>query len=711
MNRSRRQLAVELAVVLILIGLCFGVRFSNLDADAPTDLSTSTDVYTDPAQYTLFSRLYTQAGDLNPFDDNRFAFFLNSAVTPAAIASFKLFGVSVWSSNLVGLFFSFGALLLFYVFVRRCSGILASVLFLLLIMFNYNQLFYGRVPFLEHVMAFFAFLSLVMLVYSNGRLAAVAAGCSLGAGIFFGKMIGLVFLAPFAALLLYEIFYERKGTRYTRGALFMTGFLFVMLVWVFVSYLPMREQVAAYLSEHAFNLYGPPDGLKSVDGFIWKFMSFGDKSRLVERMQLPVVLTAVFIGMILYRATRRESWRSGFGRFNSGHIFIVVMIAAFYGALMIWNYRPLRYQLVLIYPICGAAAFVLSRLWQARRSVSPGRPGYLLLGLYFPMVVVLIYQIFGDYIQTTVGDFYYEDYRLVVAALAVAVTVGIFVLLRQFGSRRIPSLRLTGRVTVIIVTAVVVIEGGIHFNSWWITPAYTARDNGRDLPIVLSKGAVLSGPYATALTLENDLRSVIHMFGVSKADPGLFERFPITHLIVDITNEQRAREDYPAIMDSATEVLSYRIGRRKARLYRIAGLTGNRDSDGYELSEFEKLSVRKSQDGDIFAEQSALEIAGQYPDNMSVYLFLARAAREDSLYEQAEVLLKKAVEFSPTNYNLKALTADFYGDLYSQTGDIRYKEKALRHYEQALMLAPNAGEVEREYEQLKGKQIAGPEEL
>lgn len=72
---------------------------------------------------------------------------------------------------------------------------------------------------------------------------------------------------------------------------------------------------------------------------------------------------------------------------------------------------------------------------------------------------------------------------------------------------------------------------------------------------------------------------------------------------------------------------------------------------------------------------------------------------------------KKAVEFSPINYNLRWLSAWFYRQLCDQTGDNRYKEKALVHYRQALEPAPQKSAIEKEYEQLKGNRIEGRDEL
>ena len=106
LKRSRGSLAdvkqgprpyVEWVVVIALLAVLVWMRAYKLDADPPTGLSSSTDVYTDPPQYTLFSRLDIETGSFNPYHDNRFVFFLRSSVTAVSWLVFKAFGVSTWS--------------------------------------------------------------------------------------------------------------------------------------------------------------------------------------------------------------------------------------------------------------------------------------------------------------------------------------------------------------------------------------------------------------------------------------------------------------------------------------------------------------------------------------------------------------------------------------------------------------------------------------
>lgn len=694
----------ELIVVILLLGVIFWMRAVHLDADPPLGLSTSTDVYTDPPQYTFFAKMFIQTGDFNPFHDNRFVFFLKSSVTVLALVVFKLFGVSLWSSHFVGLLFSFGSLFLFFLLVYKVSSPLAGIFFLLLIATDYNQIFYSRLPFLEHSMTFFGFLSIVLLLYKPSRIVAFIAGISLAIGIFFGKVIGLIFLFPFACFFIYNFLYKDKKSSLNNSIFFSVGFLVITVFWLFFSYIPMKHQVTAYLGEQAFSLYGTPEGLKSFDNFVWKLVSFGIEANLFQRMKLPAMLGEVFLGIFFYRSLKKKSWKEGFGSFNAGHIFIATAIIAFYLALMIWNYRPLRYQLAIIYPFYGAAATVLWMLWKKWQHSEYEKVPYVYLFFCFLLVLVPFYQFYNYYIEHTRGDFYYDDYKYVVAGYSLILSVIVFLIVTYLKKGIIPKIQLLGKIIVVVLVGLILYKGYLDYSFYYPRATFTTRDNSRDLGMILPADAVLSGPYAPVMTLGNNLKAIIHMFGVSKVDSNLFKRFPITHLLLDENNETRAQEDYPRIMDSSVLIITYHIGLKRIRLYRIAGYTGNPQANNYQLSLFEKIAD-KFKKGDSTINQLAIEFLKKYPDNISCYLLLAEAAEKDSVLKLSEMMFKKTVEFSPTNCILNARLGKFYSDRYKELKRDNLKKLALNYYAFALKYAPTMTKVRQRYNELKGAKL------
>jgi len=693
-----------IAILAILL-LCLATRLYHLEADPPIDLSHSNDIYTDTGQYTLFARLYLQTGEFNPENDYRFILFLKSSVTALALVVFKLLGIGVWQSNLVGVLYSWGALALFGLFVRKFAGDLTAILFLLFAGLDFSLTFYGRGPFLEHAMAFWAFLALVLCTHFRSWLWYGVAGLSLGVAIFFAKVMGLVFLGPFAALLLYRLKHDDKELpkiSRSAAAAFVVGLAALAIFWYFFSYRAMQAQVSGYLEEQTVSLYGTPEALNSFDQFMYKMVTFGIYSELFPRLPVTALLTTVFLGLVGYRFVQRRTWREGLGIWNGGHLFVAVMIVAFYGALMIWNYRPLRYQLVMIYAMHAAAAILLIRFalpWRRTADEPIPKAFYVIC---FVLGLVPIYQLYGRLVEAMGRQFYYTDFKYFLGLGSIGVTALVVWLIRRYRSgwlvyRPAPAIVIAG-----VLSAVVVGIGVGNYLFWAQRWADIARDNSRDLAMVVSPEAVLSGPFAPNMTLETRLKAVIHMFGVSKPDPDLFRKFPVTHLLLDEPNEARATEDYPEVMKAATHVATFAIGKNKVRLWRIAGMTGNREASSYPLSLYEQMMQSFAAGNIRQGEEQGSRYIRLYPANMTGNLLLGDRAVAERRYDVAERLFKKAVEFSPTSYVLWVKLARYYRDRYIDTEDEMYKKEALSLYERALFGAPGAEAVfQNEYDQLK----------
>jgi tetratricopeptide (TPR) repeat protein len=261
---------------------------------------------------------------------------------------------------------------------------------------------------------------------------------------------------------------------------------------------------------------------------------------------------------------------------------------------------------------------------------------------------------------------------------------------------------MVGRVVVMIALGGTIGQSAELGAGWFNWPTYTMRDNAADLSMIVSPNAVLSGPFAATLTQDNDFGCVIHMFGVVDVDSTLFTRFPITHLLLDEANEKRARNDHPYVMGGAVQVCTYRVGVGRVRLYRIAGHTGNEIADSYQRSPFEMLVDHYRSGNAVLVQQYLVEFTQNHPNNISGYMLAGEMFFEDGRYAEAEPLIKKAIEFSPTNYNLIGTLAVLYGNQYHATGDLMYKNLALETFERAMKLAPTSNRMKELYAELKG---------
>lgn len=672
--------------ILIIATLC--ARLNHLSADPPLDLSISQGAFTDPAQYVAYARNYILWGTFNPLHDFRLIFFLKSVTTVLAVGVFKLFGVGYWQSNLVGLVFSFSTIVLFYFAVRKIAGNIASLCFLLFIALDYNQIFYGRLPFLENSLNFFVALAFVILLYAKRAYAFLLAGVFLGAGIFFGKLIGLLTLFPFACFVAYEYFYDYKDKVRQflfRYGFFIVGFIASMTAWYFISYQPMSASVEGYVEEQALGLYGTPEAFLSVNKFVYNYLSFGATSRLLERIIVPSFLAMFLILIFLFRAVEKGGWKNRLGGFNAGTVFLIAYIIAAFGALMIWNYRPLRYQTMLIYPICASAGILVAYLLGLNKRDGVLRANYI-FGLFLLIIAALpIYHLLNPIYYLLDLPFHFLEIRTVLLVSSALFSIGILLAIRFLPVKILKPPQGFKYAIIAVALLLTSIPNLNRYLEWNSRVSYNTVNNSRDMDNLLSPEAVVSGPYAADFTLGNKYRNFIHMFGVASVDSSIFSRYPVTHLLLDKSNEERAKEDYAFVMEHAEPVTKYNVGGREVSLYRIVGLTGNRSANQYRLSAFETAMH-------YFIKDTAHAVEGhklmeiylrKNPNNMSGHMTYAIMAQNGGAYQEAEQFYRRAADFAPTDFRLHFLFGEFYIEVYNNTGNSDYKNRALAEFDLA----------------------------
>jgi hypothetical protein len=693
----------SVAVVLLLLLIAF-LRVWNLESDPPLRLSHSNDVYSDGALYTYYAREFVKTGSFNPNEDERFGIFLKSTVTPVAIGVFSLFGVGLWQNNLVGVLYALGALFCFYLFVRKIAGVAASLWFLLLAGLSYNLIFFGRQPFLEHAMAFWAFLALVIVTYTRSWWAFAAAGLFLGSSALFSKIHGLVFLFPFACLLIWRSLFDDlrlSKVHWSRPVWFVGGYFGAAVVWFFITYLPAPSQVTSFFQENTIDLHGTPGGLKSVSDFVEKLLTLGFDTNLFPRMALIGLLGAVFFGAVVYQLCRKETYRGQMNFGNGGFIFVAAMMIAFHGSLMIWNYRPLRYQLILIYPFCAAAAILLARLWEGVRPPRGEKLPILFWPLCAGVAVIPAYQVFAGSSKFITAHWWADVAKIAVplSAPLIALVVGLMILVVKRHQFR-TAVAVT-RTLAVVLTIGCIFYGVTGYLKWAVRPTQTIRDVNRDLTFNVGPGTLVTGPYAQTLTLENDLPSLIHMFGTASPDSLFFRKFPVTHLLLDDGNIARMFEDYPSVMNTHQHIYTYFIGENKVRLINVAGSTGNPETERYVFSPLERGVVGFRNDDGALAWPAMGEFAAVHSRSLAGHFLLFEMNNATGKWEQAEDALKKAVEFSPTSYVLNARLGRFYRNRARALGSSELRARAARYYEEAVHLAPTAERTVEEYLKFK----------
>lgn len=703
-------------VLLLVFLLATFVRVIYLDADPPMGITISQDFSTDPFAYVYFAKNQVEFGDSNPYDDPRWPTYEISTQSYFALIVYSIFGTGRAAGNLVGSLLNLFALLFITLAIKNFGSRWGAVFFLFLAGLNYTLIHFARTPFLEASQNFwlaasFYFFSLAQ----DKRWSYLLVGAACAAAAFFGKMLAMFGLGIYI-LALFLIWLRSKEDRkklLIDAAYFIGGYLVVVLLWLVVFYLPEAEHFKKYLLEQGLGLYGAPRAFESLDWFLVQLNWFFFERSFLGKLPIVMVLGVIGGGVAIYRLLlprRKKVWTA----IDPGWLALTIWTLLAFLSLFPHNYRPLRYQTTIMLPMMGLAALLLAN-WLGRFTAHKGgevtkrKPSrYVLAVLWGLWFMPLLFSAFL-YTQSFEGlpqAFKYAmDNVYYISALAFVLGAGAALLL----PRLLKPSRSWRRIGAVVAGLLIVVYGSIHvyqFSNWVDKRQYDLVTADRDLGAVLSDAAVVSGSYATALTQENHLGCINHMFGVdpTKVDYQFFQRFPITHLVVDEGNEARARQDYPEVMSQAHLLATYTLRGYDVKLLRVAPAAGNANALSYQPTDFELARMwldQENTDSASFYLQRYL--AGGKP-NYSANLALGLSLLSESQNAASLPYLKAAVDFSPRNVLARYYLGYAYLNCGLELQQPAYTDSALVHLkycrkfitpEQDPQLARNVAELEK----------------
>jgi len=666
----------EYPLFAVLFGLAIFLRFLYLSADPPGAMATSTGIETDPPQYTIYARNDQLTGSWNPYSDDRYITYEYSLVSGLSRVVFALFGIGTYQANLVGVILSLCSIFLFYLILRKTAGNGVALLTLFFVGTNYIAIFYGRRSFLENGMILLLILALFFLTYMERRsVGHFLFGLCLAAAIFFGKIIGLAFLGIPIVYYGYKALVLRMPGVLKQMAAILAGFLILAGGWYIFLYQPHAHSLHGYVREQAFGLYGYPEAFTSVAKFIWKFMIFGIKDGFFDRMPAICIASLAFGILLSSRLFNRDRGAEWSPFKNLILLSLIVWPAGVYLVYMPWNYQALRYLTSMIFPMAALAAILIVYLYNLKDRVNLLNRSITFILITFVLLLLFAYQITRAVVVDLGGEFTFVEYMPLL--LAGVLLICFFYFIRSWNKITL-EISLPGYFRYSLIGVIILMSvyyQAKNYLDWVKVPLYTMRQASLDLGMILSPGAVVSGPYGPVLAMENKLGCVIHFFGTSRPDPDLFKKYPVTHLAVDDANEKAAREIYPEIMAKALYVCNYNINCDMVTIYNIAPYTGNPEAAAYRPSAYERAAhfyAAKQPDSATHYLQQFLK---EYPENVignnqaGIYFM----AIEN--YKNAVYYFSKAIEFSITDFKLHFFLGNAYIGLANATGDNSYREK------------------------------------
>ena len=212
---------------------------------------------------------------------------------------------------------------------------------------------------------------------------------------------------------------------------------------------------------------------------------------------------------------------------------------------------------------------------------------------------------------------------------------------------------------------------------------YDIAGANEDLGQILGEGAVVSAPYAPALTIDNKLKSFIHLFGVAEVDSTLLEREPITHLAIDESNWTEAVAQYPKL-EGLLPITMYWIRDYGVRIYNISGAYGNERAMTYKKTEYEKaadLYNLREIDSALVTMERFLATSPNCRSANLIYIELLIAVGR---FGAAERMLNYVTTRYPHDYYTNLVCGRSYQILGLVTRDRRLVDIAQTHYQKAV---------------------------
>lgn len=645
--------------IIIYVGLIFIfvlvlLHFCCLENDPPLFyVGHGQSLLTDPYHLTHAARNEILYDNWNLYDYNRWDVFKNSLISGVSFLIFSVFGVNRVAANVAATILHLTGLLLFILSLYRFRSKKETIFTALFILTNAMLFFYGRLPYLENGLIFLSGLTMFLFLKFYDKIwGQILTGGLIALAALAGKLFGLILIAPVILVLVY-----RFRSKFLIPVMTICGGLIVSaFLYIFIFYGKNIAILNNYYAEQTTGMYGSPPGLSSMTNFFKMLIIYGGESGIVEFA--PFIVLSIILGLIITAFAIPFT-----GKFNKESvpiIFCVGWLLAGIAGLMPFYYRPIRYVLFLFLPGAAICGFAVNYVISKKITFSLHNK-YISLPLMFLSLWYLFTQIFVFFAP------FGKKFKIgaeVMPETALAAFIVVAVLFFVFLKKR--SLT-TGKWPVFIfglVFLVICFNQGKYFYKGLAEPGQILQRYNIEFAQMVDSEAILTGPYAPALTIDNNLKSVIYVFGLANIEKDLFERFPITHIVSDRHNWQRAIKDFP-FLNSSLMVVQTVIRDQVLSLYRIRTA---------KIAETFFETAQRYFRQDIY--DSALvyfqQFTSQYPENLFGRIHLALALSATGEIEKSESLINQLLVEYPDDYMLHGFCVGYYRRLFADTGDESY---------------------------------------
>ena len=591
-KKKRFRLPPQAYYILFLLVLIFSayLRFNHVVADPPADLSWSLSPFTDEGHVVINARDKLFFGQWNL--DDFFRMGISSLVTVLNYLVFKIFGYGFAQARSITVFFSLFSILFLFLVIKKELGSKFALFGSVFLGFNYVYLMHNRLAMEETPMILF--ILLCVYFWQMGKEKSwlyLLCGFCLAIGTFFVKILALFFIPililDFLRFRWGSIAHQFKLRKFKPIFYLGIGFLCGFLIWLFLIFLPYKTEVSNYIIANSFK--SPAGKPGNFFEFLRNFLRLGGSDRLFGRMPVIFVLASFYL---LYWVKDLKSKLK-----NYSSIEFISVIWLFWGMLFLasTNYHPIRYQMILIPPLCILAGSALGKLSEMKEVRIGTPPGMFTLVLWWIILFIFSYGLihlllnyilrnyesFIPWVSTFTSDvmgwfqgkadLLSNHSALSIRAIILAfVILGVIVLLRKL--KRLKSgLGISPVLRFVFVGLILCLFFIVQFNqyrSWSQNAGYSLYNVSKDLKS-LPQGSAIAGPWAGVVCLENEHYALVMQAFANK--DRVLDRFKITHLVIfqGGWEDKYFSENYPEVMKNAVLLRQYIVRGNPLLLYKI----------------------------------------------------------------------------------------------------------------------------------------------
>ncbi len=671
-NNNNQLLGYSVLPGLIVIALSLIVRFLFLESDPPYFFAwTSQDILSDPYNYIHFARNRILYGQWEIFDYSRWIVFKNSLVTLFSYLFFLVGGVSRVTANLSAIFMSTAGIALFALaHLKRSQNwfIITAVILLT----NMTLISFGRSPFLETGLIFLCGLIYFLFNrYYPSRWSLLLTGLLLSLCGLSGKMFGMVLIIPIA-FVIWNI--DRKRFVEQFGTIFISTVIsFIVLAWLFFG--SQIGNLFEFMGEHASGIYGFPESMTSPVKFVEHLISFGRKSKLFFFSPFLLVLISLSLTAIVF------NWEKIRKQNNTELLFCLGWLASGYLLLMLFNYQPLRYQLFLLMPTAGIVGYLISFYKEIETDFKPNYKNMILL--------FLIWWSFASHLIFIVAAYFF-DLTMSAAIVWYGLPIAILMMIAYYILRTKLNLFFKNLPSYLLVILCLSVLFQSHWViKWFNKRTYNLAEAGQSLTCDISEDAVLIGPYAQALTIDNNIRSFIYWFGMAQKEPRLFAEYPVTHIAADVSNWDMLFKDYPFLNQTIRWVSNYRFRDIETRVARMPDDYMVQYNRNYNLTDYEKgigYFQLANADSCLHYLNKSLE---SNQNNKSASLILANYYLGHGNLDVGFGIFDTLMQLYPRDYSICMEAGAYHYSLYHRYSNDKMMAEADKMFNRAISLNPN----------------------